>query len=50
MCKNLDMFARVRGDGAAERVRLMSTLWDKAKDVDLAESGVSHLGTNFGSR
>lgn len=47
VCKNLDMFSRLCGDGAAERVRLMTTMWDRVKDATLAESRVSQLETNF---
>ncbi|KAI5997317.1 P-loop containing nucleoside triphosphate hydrolase protein [Pisolithus orientalis] len=47
VCKNLDMFSRLCGDKAAERVRLVTTMWDKAKDKNLAKSRVSQLETNF---
>ncbi|KIO01137.1 hypothetical protein M404DRAFT_743240 [Pisolithus tinctorius Marx 270] len=47
VCKNLDMFSRLCGDKAAERVRLVTTMWDKAKDKNLVESRVSQLETNF---
>ncbi|KAI6104956.1 P-loop containing nucleoside triphosphate hydrolase protein [Pisolithus croceorrhizus] len=47
LCKNLDMFSRLCGDRAAERVRLVTTMWDRVKDTRLAESRVSQLETNF---
>ena len=47
VCKNLDMFGRLCGDKAAERVRLVTTMWDKVKDKTVAESRVSQLEGNF---
>ncbi|KAI5995158.1 P-loop containing nucleoside triphosphate hydrolase protein [Pisolithus albus] len=47
MCKNLDMFARLCGDKAAGRVRLVTTMWDKAKNRELADSRVKQLEGNF---
>lgn len=47
VCKNLDMFARLCGDKAAGGVRLVTTMWDKAKNRELAESRVSQLEGNF---
>ncbi|KAI5997297.1 P-loop containing nucleoside triphosphate hydrolase protein, partial [Pisolithus orientalis] len=47
VCKNLDMFGGLCGDTAAERVRLVTTMWDKAKDKNIAENRVSQLETNF---
>ncbi|KAI6103943.1 P-loop containing nucleoside triphosphate hydrolase protein [Pisolithus croceorrhizus] len=47
LCKNLDMFSRLCGDKAAERVRLVTTMWDRVKDTRLAESRVSQLEKNF---
>ncbi|KAI5997224.1 hypothetical protein F5J12DRAFT_895869 [Pisolithus orientalis] len=41
--KNLDMFSRLRGDKAAERVQLVTTMWGKVKDENLAESRVLQL-------
>ncbi|KAI6102121.1 P-loop containing nucleoside triphosphate hydrolase protein [Pisolithus sp. B1] len=46
-CKNLDVFARLCGDKAAAGVRLVTTMWDKEKNKDLAESRVSQLEQNF---
>ncbi|KAI5995156.1 P-loop containing nucleoside triphosphate hydrolase protein [Pisolithus albus] len=47
VCKNLDMFAKLCGDKAAGGVRLVTTMWDKAKNKELAESRVSQLEGNF---
>ncbi|KAI6114523.1 P-loop containing nucleoside triphosphate hydrolase protein [Pisolithus sp. B1] len=47
VCKNLDMFGRLCGDKAARGVRLVSTMWDKVKDMAIAESRVSQLEQNF---
>ncbi|KAI6114516.1 P-loop containing nucleoside triphosphate hydrolase protein [Pisolithus sp. B1] len=47
VCKNLDMFARLCGDKAASGVRLVTTMWDKAKNKELVESRVSQLEQNF---
>ncbi|KAI5995154.1 P-loop containing nucleoside triphosphate hydrolase protein [Pisolithus albus] len=47
VCKNLDLFARLCGDKAASRVRLVTTMWDKAKNKELAESRVSQLEKDF---
>ncbi|KAI6013453.1 P-loop containing nucleoside triphosphate hydrolase protein [Pisolithus microcarpus] len=47
VCKNLDIFARLCGDRAAGGVRLVTTMWDKAKNKELAESRVSQLEQNF---
>ncbi|KIO01071.1 hypothetical protein M404DRAFT_151024, partial [Pisolithus tinctorius Marx 270] len=47
VCKNLDMFSRLCGYKAAEHVRLVTTMWDKVKDKNLAESRVSELETQF---
>ncbi|KAI6038331.1 P-loop containing nucleoside triphosphate hydrolase protein [Pisolithus marmoratus] len=45
--KNLDLFARLCGDKAANRVRLVTTMWDNAKNGDAAEGRVSQLEGNF---
>ena len=47
VCKNLDMFGRLCGNKAAQRVRLVTTMWDKVKDRAVAESRVSQLVGNF---
>ena len=47
VCKNLDMFGRLCGDNAAERVRLVTTMWDKVKDRNTAENRVKQLEDNF---
>ncbi|KIM59591.1 hypothetical protein SCLCIDRAFT_1217538 [Scleroderma citrinum Foug A] len=47
VCKNLDMFGRLCGDNAAERVRLVTTMWDKVKDRNTAENRVKQLEGNF---
>ncbi|KAI6102096.1 hypothetical protein F5141DRAFT_256678 [Pisolithus sp. B1] len=47
VCENLHMFARLCGDKAAGGVRLMTTMWDKARNKDVAESRVSQLEYNF---
>ncbi|KAI6025261.1 hypothetical protein PISMIDRAFT_55713, partial [Pisolithus microcarpus 441] len=47
VCKNLDMFARLCGDRAAGGVRLVTTMWDRAKNRELAENRVSQLEQNF---
>ncbi|KAI6006736.1 hypothetical protein EDC04DRAFT_2781570 [Pisolithus marmoratus] len=47
VCKNLDMFSRLCGEDAAKRVRLVTTMWDKVKDRNLAESRVGQLQGNF---
>ncbi|KAI6039631.1 P-loop containing nucleoside triphosphate hydrolase protein [Pisolithus marmoratus] len=47
VCKNLDMFARLCGDKAASGVRLVTTMWDKAKSRDILESRAEQLETNF---
>lgn len=41
------MFARLCGDKAASGVRLVTTMWDKAKNRELAESRVKQLEGNF---
>lgn len=45
--KNFDMFCRLCGGRAAGGVRLVTTMWDKAKNKELAESRVSQLEQNF---
>ena len=47
VCKNLDMFGRLCGDKAASRVRLVTTMWDKARDRNAAENRVPQLEGNF---
>ncbi|KAI6111700.1 P-loop containing nucleoside triphosphate hydrolase protein [Pisolithus thermaeus] len=47
VCKNLDMFARLCGDKAAACVRLVTTMWDKVRDKELAKSRESQLVQNF---
>lgn len=41
VCKNLEMFVRLCGDKAAGGVRLVTTMWGKVKNKDVAESRVS---------
>ena len=43
LCRNFDMFSRLCGEKAAERVRLVTTMWDKVKDVERVRSVVSLL-------
>lgn len=45
--KNLDMFGRLCGDRAAKRVRMVTTMWDKAKDRNVAETRASELENKF---
>ncbi|KAG6335336.1 hypothetical protein ID866_3747 [Astraeus odoratus] len=47
VCKNLDMFGRLCGDKAAARVRLVTTMWDKVKDQQVASNRVAQLEGNF---
>lgn len=47
VAKNLDLFARLCGDKAAGRVRLVTTMWDSAKNMDTADARVSQLEENF---
>ena len=47
VCKNLDMFGRLCGDKAASRVRLVTTMWDKAKNRHAADSRVPQLENEF---
>ncbi|KIO04192.1 hypothetical protein M404DRAFT_1000686 [Pisolithus tinctorius Marx 270] len=47
VCKNLDIFSALCGDSAAERVRLVTTMWDKEKDRKLSEGRVNQLEKNF---
>ncbi|KAI6006313.1 P-loop containing nucleoside triphosphate hydrolase protein [Pisolithus orientalis] len=49
VCKNLDLFGRLCGDGAAQRVRLVTTMWDHQKpgNAGLWEKRVSQLEGNF---
>ena len=47
VCKNLEMFGRLCGDRAAERVRLVTTMWDKVNDTNTAENRVAQLEGNF---
>jgi len=46
VCKNFDTFGRFCGDKVTERVRLV-TMWDKARDHDMAESRLAQLENNF---
>ncbi|KAI6102160.1 hypothetical protein F5141DRAFT_1135062 [Pisolithus sp. B1] len=45
--KNFVMFRRLCGDRAAERVRLVTTTWDKVEDARLAENRAAQLETSF---
>ncbi|KAI6014333.1 hypothetical protein EDC04DRAFT_2578830 [Pisolithus marmoratus] len=47
VCENIDMFGRLCGDTATERVRLVTTMWDNVKDAKVAESRVLQLEGNF---
>ncbi|KAI6025270.1 hypothetical protein PISMIDRAFT_59290, partial [Pisolithus microcarpus 441] len=47
VCKNLEMFVRLCGDKAAGGVRLVTTMWGKVKNKDVAESRVSQLENKF---
>ncbi|KAI6021114.1 P-loop containing nucleoside triphosphate hydrolase protein, partial [Pisolithus marmoratus] len=47
VCENLDMFNRLCGERAAERVRFVTTMWDNVRDAKVAESRVLHLEGNF---
>ncbi|KAI5998377.1 hypothetical protein F5J12DRAFT_324334 [Pisolithus orientalis] len=46
LCESLDIFCCICGDKAAERVRLVSTMWDQVKDRSAAETMVSQLEGN----
>ncbi|KAG6331812.1 hypothetical protein ID866_7280 [Astraeus odoratus] len=46
-CKNLDLFTKICGDNAAKRVRLVTTMWDTAANLTMAESRVEQLEGNF---
>ncbi|KAL4063366.1 P-loop containing nucleoside triphosphate hydrolase protein [Scleroderma yunnanense] len=39
ICKNLDMFGRLCGDKAAQRVRLVTTMWDSMTPTDRNNAG-----------
>ncbi|KAI6115620.1 hypothetical protein EDD16DRAFT_1057790 [Pisolithus croceorrhizus] len=47
VCKNLVMFSRLCGDKAACGVRLVTTMWDKVTNRDLAERRVLQLENNL---
>ncbi|KIK13257.1 hypothetical protein PISMIDRAFT_688882 [Pisolithus microcarpus 441] len=49
VCKNLDLFGRLCGDGAAQRVRLVTTMWDNERQENMAtyQRRVSQLEGNF---
>ncbi|KIJ63778.1 hypothetical protein HYDPIDRAFT_112732 [Hydnomerulius pinastri MD-312] len=47
VCKNLTMFCNLCGDTAANRVRLVTTMWDKAKDRRVAEDRETQLKGEF---
>ncbi|KAI6013445.1 P-loop containing nucleoside triphosphate hydrolase protein, partial [Pisolithus microcarpus] len=45
--KNLDMFGRLCGERAAGGVWLVTTMWDKVRDRELADDRVSQLEANL---
>ncbi|KAL4073381.1 P-loop containing nucleoside triphosphate hydrolase protein [Scleroderma citrinum] len=45
--KNLDLFGRLCGNKAAEHVLLVTTMWDRARDPNIAASRVAQLEGNF---
>ncbi|KAI6008464.1 hypothetical protein EDC04DRAFT_2582056 [Pisolithus marmoratus] len=45
--KNLEKLGGLCTDAKAEHLRLVTTMWDRVKDANLAESKVSQLETNF---
>lgn len=47
VCKSLDMFSRMCGDNAAKCVRLVTTMWDRVKDVNAAENGWKAISGNL---
>ncbi|KIM56698.1 hypothetical protein SCLCIDRAFT_131860 [Scleroderma citrinum Foug A] len=47
VCKNLDMFGRLCGDRAAERVCLVTAMWYKARDHGMAKNRLAQLESNF---
>ncbi|KAI6096475.1 hypothetical protein EDD16DRAFT_1902891 [Pisolithus croceorrhizus] len=47
LCENLDIFSCICGDKVAGRVRLVTTMWDRVKDPQDAETMVSQLERNF---
>ncbi|KAI6132359.1 P-loop containing nucleoside triphosphate hydrolase protein [Pisolithus croceorrhizus] len=49
VCKNLDLFSQLCGDGAAQRVRLVTTMWDNQKPENKAiwRKRASQLQGNF---
>ncbi|KAL4068472.1 P-loop containing nucleoside triphosphate hydrolase protein [Scleroderma yunnanense] len=42
-CKNVDMFRRVCGNKAAAQIRFVTTMWDRVRDRNIAESRLSEL-------
>ncbi|KAI5980811.1 hypothetical protein EDC04DRAFT_2855214 [Pisolithus marmoratus] len=44
---NLDLFGRLCGGNAAERVRLVTTMWDEVQDADLAQGRELPLEARF---
>ncbi|KAI6024269.1 hypothetical protein EDC04DRAFT_281911 [Pisolithus marmoratus] len=47
LCKSLDIFSCICGDKAAQRVRLVTTMWDQVKDPRATENMVLQLEGNF---
>lgn len=47
VCKNLDMVGRLCENYAATPVWLVTTKWDKAKDIKIAENRVLQLEGTF---
>ncbi|KAI6132357.1 kinase-like domain-containing protein, partial [Pisolithus croceorrhizus] len=49
VCKNLNLFGRLCGDEAAQRVRLVTTMWDnqRPENVETCQKRVSQLEGNF---
>ncbi|KAI6013387.1 hypothetical protein PISMIDRAFT_64496, partial [Pisolithus microcarpus 441] len=47
VCKNLEMFVQLCGDKATGGVQLVTTMWEKVKNKDIAESRVSQLENKF---
>ncbi|KAI6038324.1 P-loop containing nucleoside triphosphate hydrolase protein [Pisolithus marmoratus] len=47
VCNYLHLFHRLCGERAAERVRLVTTMWDNVRDVNLAERRALQLETIY---
>ncbi|KAG6330143.1 hypothetical protein ID866_8947 [Astraeus odoratus] len=47
VCKNLDLFAKMCGDKAAKRVRMVTTMWDNAVNQTIAKTREKQLEKDF---